>query len=258
MSETVSKPLSTKLYEDMTAKALACAEAQNAGKSKTDVDALKKSASDAMALYNEQIAKEVYQKMASDGDAVKTALTVRFIEGTKKISYKADKATGHVSAVVSPAQAKIDLPMMQKTIGVEHFADPSWFSMIQKLAFIIANALNKSLSDSATFVYQIDDAAKAFEFAPDADPTSAKSVVKALQKCADAILFVPKADKSGNTVNAIKMTSVHWTYIRECMTRQGKDVGEVAVGGTSKMSELVADAINLVILEKKPFASVEG
>ena len=258
MTETTNKPVSVKLYEDLIAKATKCADAQNDGKPKADVDALKKSASDALLAYNEQVTKEAYLKMAEAGDAVKAALTVRYVDGVKRVSYKADKNTGHVTAVISAAQAKIDLPTMCKVIGREHFAAPNWFAMTQKMAFVIANALNRELSDNPAFIYAIDDAAKAFDFAPDANPASTKSVVKALQACADAILFVPTTDKSGESVNTIKMTSRHYAYIRECMTRQGKEVGEVIVGGTSKMSELIADAIHLVIVEKKPFLTVDG
>lgn len=249
---------SAKMFDTLVAKAAAVAEAQNAGKSKTDVDALKKSAKNALNEYNNQVTKECYQRMAKAGNAVKTALTVRYVNDVKKIKYKTDATTGKVSAEIAADRAKADLPMMQKVIGVEHFADPQWLAMAEKLAFLTANAINSRLSNSATFNYPISDTAKAFDFAADADPTSNKSVLKALQKCVDSILYIPSTNKKGETVNLLKVEGQHWVYIRECMTRQGQEVGDVIVGNTGKIAELIADVISMIINGKRSSLIVGG
>lgn len=77
---------------------------------------------------------------------------------------------------------------------------------------VVANALNKELAGNVNFMYEIDDAARAFEFSKDADPASNKSVTKALQQCVDGILYIPTNDAKGNEVNTIKVLGKHWTY----------------------------------------------
>lgn len=238
------------LMEDVTKKAGDCAKAINEGKPQKEIKTLRKAASDAMTKYNEQVAFTVYKEWAEKGDAIQTALRTLYVPGAKKISYKSN-ASEYTYVEVSDAKIKINLPEMQTVIGIQHFHEEDWFTKVGSLAWIIANAVNKNLGDNPAFAYRVSEAAKVFRFSDAADITSIKSIVSALQQTADGILFIPTTTKKGKDVNAIKMTSASWWYIRESMTKQGKEPGHVDIYGEDKMSELVADAMHVIMTTDK-------
>lgn len=247
-------------YDAMIAEANKVADAMNEKKSADDIKAAKKIAKTAMDKYNDEAAKLAYRTWAAENDgekAVEIAIRTLYIPGAKSVTYKAPKDSTVVSAKVNDAKIKINLVKLAETIGKERFHSEGWFNATQKLAYVIANRLNKSLGNDPMFQYAVDEAAKEFQFPADADPTSNNSIVKALQTVVDGILYIPETNKKGETVNAIKMENKHWTVIRESMTNGTGEPGQVGICGTGKMSELVADEI-YVVLNKKNTSLVAG
>ena len=243
------------LYDGLVQKVADAVEAVNGGKSATEVKAAKKTAKDALAQYNGEVAVACYKKWAEDGNVVETACRVRFIPGIKRINYKTDDKTGVTTGTIADGTAKASLVDILRIVGGRDFHSPDWFDRAQKLAFILANALNEALGKNPAFVYQVEAAAQAFNFADNADPRSTASIVKALQSTVDAIHYVPVKNKKDAEVNSMKVTSQHWAYIENCMTAQGKNVGEVCIGNTHKMAELIADVIHLIMTGKTTFVS---
>lgn len=231
-------------YDKLEGSIAECVKGQNDGLDADKIKALKKAVTNDLAKHNGIAAKVAYLGWGIDDGptAVEKAIRALYVPGAKKVAYKADKNSGVITASISPALMKVDLVAMHETIGEGYFHSEEWFAALEKMTFIIANALNKELGGSIDFQYAIQEASKAFEFAPDANPTSNKSVVKALQYVVDAILYIPDKDKKGNEVNSIKVTSKNWAFIREAMTRKG-GVGEIVMCNTARVAEYVAEVI---------------
>lgn len=245
-------------YDKLEASIAACVQGQNDGLDSETIKALKKTVNNDIAKHNGLAAKVAYLGWGIDDGpkAVEMALRALYVPGAKKVAYKADKNTGVIKATISTALMKVDLVAMHDIIGEGFFHDEGWFSALEKMTFIIANALNKSLGGSIDFQYAINDASRAFEFSPDANPASNKSVVKALQYVVDAILYIPDKDKKGNELNALKVDSRNWAFIREAMTRKG-GVGEIIMCNTTHVAEYVAEVIYMVLRNEKHTLSAE-
>lgn len=239
------------LYDEATVKAGRVAQAMNEHAAKKELTEVKKAAKNAMDKYNGELAKQTYIKWAETGNAIETAIRTYWLPDAKRVTYKTDEDTNYTTVEISDAKIPVNLPTMHTVLGEDKFASANWFDRCQKLAFIVANALNKNLGDSPAFQYVVTEAARAFNFSEDAKPDSVSSMCKALQNVADAILFIPVEDKKGNTVNQIKMDSRAWHFISNAMTREGKGIGAIEVVGTAKMSDLVMQAMNRIITNDK-------
>lgn len=248
-----SKLLET-LQADYEAKVNAYVSSYNGHKAtRKELKELKKLSGAAIDKYNLALCDEQYRAWDAEGDAVKTAIRLRKVPNCVKVSFKVNDDTDVMSAIYSSIGIKANLPAMQKVIGAEKFHDPKWFSMVGKLAWLCAGRLNMELGDNRNFNYEIDDATRAFEFPNGVKPYDDAGVIAALQQVFDAILMVPGKDGK-NIIDAA--TEYHengavfnraLTMIRESMTHQGNEVGTVAIGGTGKMSELVADAMHILL-----------
>ena len=222
----------------------------NDGKGDKVIKALKKAAKDAESAYNAEVARLQYIAWRDEGNPMETAIRERNIPNGKKLYYKTTD-TGRTYLEVNDYQFKVDLLELENAIGVEHFHEGDWFVKIQKLAYLLANALNKQLSNNADFRYEVEQAAMEFDFGEGADFTSDASILKALQITVDSILFMPIRNKAGIEVNRIKVIKPAWTCIAQSMTKQGSKPGEVAISGGNKMCELVTDVIHCIITGKK-------
>jgi len=254
---TVTKEKLEDLYSTLCVRAEAQANALNQGVTEAESKKYKDEAKEALDAYNKAATTMAYESWHNGDDSIQTMIKAGYIPGLKRYSCKQDKTSGIYKATVSDTKGKISLVGYQMIIGKGDFHDPEWFIKAQKLAYIVANALNDALGKVEGFSYAVDEAAKAFDFAENADPKSTRSVVSALQQVADSILFIPTKTKAGAEVNTLKMRSIEWGYIRECMTRQGTDIGSVVIGNTEKMAELVADVMYLM-LNGKGYSIVEG
>lgn len=237
------------LMEKMEAAGVAYVAAYNAHEKKSAQKELKSAAKAAVDEYNDAVCNETYKVWAAEGEPVKTAIRERFVKGCKKMTFKTNDDDVMVMTIVD-TEVKANLPAMHTVIGADKFASPDWFVKTQKLAWLIAGRLNKELGENISFNYQIEDAAKAFAFDDGIKPNTDKGVQVALQQVFDAILFIDNG-KGKNQIAVStgklddgKVYSPQWTYIREALTRQGKGVGEIVIGNTVKMSELVADAMH--------------
>lgn len=247
---------------------------------KDELNALKKSAKAGVDAFNQALEKETYRRWAIEGDPVKTAIRLRLIPGCQRVSYKVDDADV-MSASYKDAAYKANLPMMHAVLGHEVFADKTWFTKLEKLAYIIANRVNAEMGNKASFSYAISDAAKEFSFPEGSNPACIDNMANALQSVFDSILFID----DGAGANIIKAGIIAdldgnkscpaWTYIRECMTAEGEKDGQVLIRNTGKMSDLVAGAMHIALTngdfatrsedafvfpeeEKKPEASEEA
>lgn len=238
------------LYADMSAKAGECCTAMNEGKTQKAIKNLKKIAKDAETDYNAEVARLQYIAWAADGNPVETAIRERYVRNGKKVSYKSNDS-GRFFVEISDATFKADLLSMEDAVGVEKFKAEDWFLRVQKLAFLLANALNSQLSNDPGFRYAVDDAAAVFQFADDADYSSDASILKALQQTVDSILFMPITNRRGDVVNRLKVIKPAWVYVAQCMTKQGNEVGNVSIANTGKMTELVADVMHCLLTGKQ-------
>lgn len=246
------------LREELENKAAVVVTAMVQGTSEEEMKDFKKSAKNALDAYNAKAAEDAYMTWAAEGNAVLKAITNLYVPKALRLSYARDKKTGVPKYRLTDGDIKIDLVHMEETIGAEHFAREDWFVAIQKMVFVLAGNLDTELGHNPDFQYQLSESARVFEFAKDANPASKKSVVKALQYVTDSILFIPLLDENGEEVrdkngevcNAIKVLNKHYAYVRECLTRQGKNPGEVLFGGTSKMTELVSDIMHCILTGK--------
>lgn len=234
------------LYDAAVEKANVAAQAMNEGKPLKDIKELKKLATNAMAEYNNEAAHVVYRRWAEEGDAVKTAIRIRYIPGFKRLSFKETKS-GTTYAKIDDGKSKIDFIDLAETIGYEKFSNENWIDACQKLAYILAGFKNDSLNADSAFKYIIKESAEMFKFPVDINPTTKEGVMIALQQVYDYICFID----DGNGRNRISVRTnrlgecVSWNYISECMTRQGNEVGAVLLSGAAKIVELVADCMNL-------------
>lgn len=204
---------------------------------------LKKAAANAVDAYNDELAKATYKEWDVMGDAVKTALRERVVRQCLSVTYKVDEDSDVMAASFNSVAIKVKLTVLAETIGKDKFASADWFTKVQRLAWIIAGALNRKLGENPHFCYEVDEATKQFRFPDDIDPHTEEGCITALQQVFDSILFIP--DKDGK--NVIGANEKAWTCIRESLTKQGSAIGSVAISGTGKMTELVADAMHTVI-----------
>lgn len=245
---TTNKTLE-ELYSELVAEAVKAVEIAN-DKEKTDADlkAAKKLMQEALNRYNDKAACDAYTAWAAEGSPVYTALKTLYVPQAKTARLTRDKESGDMKYTIDDNKTlKIDLNKMMETIGSEHFHDRRWVGGAQKMCFILAGNLSKELGCRADFQHFLKEAGKAFEFAPDADLTSNNSAVKALQTVVDMIIFDPIENKKGEMVNKYKMEKKHFAYLQQCITRQGKNPGEVLMGNPGKLAELVCDLMYCVI-----------
>lgn len=240
-----------KLREELEAAALAWADGINAGKPERETKGLKDATKGVLDAFNQEKTKAVYAEWAAGENPIETAIRALYIPGLKKVKVAPDKKTGIYHATISDANVKISLIDMQMQCGAYLFHDARWCDYAQKLAYLTANAVDESLGHCKDFQYIIDRSAQLFDFAVNADPKSNKSMVKAIQFVVNAILYIPVQDKNGVEVNALKATNKEWAYIRESITRQGKNAGEVEIGSYAKMVELITDAMYIILTEGK-------
>lgn len=240
-------------YADMENKAVAYCEAYN-GQPRADKKALKEKKDAAMAAaakYNEELAKATYREWDKEGHAVETAIRVRYVPGTIKLSMKPNDSDVAIARVSTDNNYKANLPMMAATIGKKAFASADWFEKCEKLAYLIASRVSKHLSSGATFKYQIADASRKFSFPEGVNPMTDAGVCAALQQVYDAICMMP--DEKGNNLIHVDVQkdkddgsvfSNQWTFIREAMTREGKDLGSIEIYNTGRFTGLIADAMH--------------
>lgn len=223
------------------------ADALNEGTPEKDMKPLKDAVREAATDYNTTNERYYYHLLVDTfgQDALMEGVKAFYLPGAKKASQRKDKRGHYLSKVADDKDAKIDLLEFMDTCGIEKFAHEDWYTRVQKFAYIVANAINKELGNDPAFTYMVDDAAKKFEFAPDADPASANSGRKALQTCVDGILFLPSekdADK-----NALCVGKKHWRFVREVMTRKGRGKGQVIVAGTADIAGMVAEVTSILL-----------
>ena len=242
------------MYDEAFTAAVAVVNAMNDHRPEKEVKALKKACKMKCDTYNANLAKAYYRKLAKEygHDAVKNALIAEetAVPEVIKFSFKrADDDTAHYEQVTP--KIKVSLADMMDTIGKEYFHNPEWFDRASSLARLMAVALNKDLQGSAAFQYVIAESSKAFKFNESVEPTSNTSMVKAFQMVIDEILWIGDAvNKKGVPVNGLKFENRHWTYIQNCMSRQGSIIGEVDYGSPSLCIELVADCIHMMLTNK--------
>ena len=189
---------------------------------------MKKVVKGAVDSYNQALAQETYRKWKSEGEPVKTAIRSRVIPHAIKISLKPNDNDYVVVKESEDENYEVNLPLMQATIGADQFSNPGWFPMLQKLAYLVAKRINNRMGSGVRkFDYQIEAAAKAFQFPEGMDPLSDEGIIKALQMVFDAILFLEDPDVPGeNMIKTRKLDdegtpySVEWTVIRESMTKE--------------------------------------
>lgn len=246
---TTSKTLE-ELYAELISEAAKAVEiANDPEKTDADLKAAKKLMQEALNRYNEKAACDAYAAWAAeDSPAVYTALKTLYVPQAKNARVVHDKDAGMMKYAIDDNKTlKIDLQKMMETIGAEHFNDRRWVGAAQKMCYILAGSLSKELGYRADFQHFLREAGKAFEFSEDANPTSNNSAVKALQTVVDMIIFDPVENKKGDMVNKYKMEKKHFVYLQQCITRQGKNPGEVAMGNPGKLIELVCDLMYCII-----------
>ena len=246
------------LYDEAYEKANTAARAMNEGKPMKEIKSLKKIATDAVSAYNTEAAHVAYKRWVEEGGdkkdyVIKTAIRNRFIPGVKKLSFKETKNSGTMYAKFDDVtNAKIDFVDLAKTVGYDRFANEDWINACGKLAFIIAGYVNNSLAADPGFQYIIKEAAAAFNFPVDVNPSTKENVMVALQQVFDYICFID--DGNGKNVISVSVNSAGecsaWNYIMQCMTRQGREVGNVLISGTGKIVELVHDCMNIAMTHK--------
>lgn len=242
------------LYDEVISRANEVVKAMNERESQSKIKSLRKVVKGAIDDYNNAIAEDYYKTLAADfgHDAVRHALEAEgvLIPGTISVSFKETK-DGVAYMAPGTAHIKVNLVRMEQVIGKEYFHDEGWFYRLSVLARMIAVSLNNDLDGSVTFVYPVDKACEAFDIGADASPTSKSSMVKAFQRVIDDVVFIgDNVDKNGNPVNALKFTTKNWAYVRECMTRKGAEVGEVAIASPTMVSDLIGDCIHLMLKNK--------
>lgn len=234
------------LKEAMSLAAANAADAMNEGKPQKVIKNLKDIAKGKEEDYNAEVARLKFLEWKEEGDPVGAALRARYVENGKRISYKTTD-TGRVIPEINDIKFKVSLHDLCDCVGAEYFYAEDWDLKVQKLALLLANALNKQLSNDPGFEYMVEKAAAEFEFADGADIASDTSIIKALQQTVDAIHFIPTKNSKGVDVNKIKVIKPAWVYIAQSMTKQGRDPGAVSIYGAAKMSELVADVAHVIM-----------
>lgn len=224
----------------------------NEHKPKKLLKPLKDKVTGSVTEYNSELEKATYRAWDKEGNPLNTAIRGRFIPNALKVTLKENDdgvmiATKNFKSDI----LKANLPMMQKVLGADRFANPKWFPMIEKLTYVIGNRISHDLGKGILFD-DISDDGKSFDF-EGADPLSDKGCIKALQQVYDAILYIPDGKKNliqvdANTDEGTKRVFSHqWTFIREAMTREARQIGTIEIVNTGKMSTLIADAMHLAL-----------
>ena len=244
------------MLNDVNVAAQNVVNAMNDGKTQKVIKDLKKAMKSSVDTYNDALAREYYRTLAAEHghDAVKTALLREeiAIPDAIKVSIKVDDESNVASYELSKPIVRINLLAMQNEIGKEFFHNPTWFSRINALALLMANALNNDLGGDDSFQYAIDKAAEEFDLPKTAKPDSKSSMVKAFQSVIDDILWIGESvDSKGNPVNDLKFTTHDWKYIDTCMTREGKSTKDVIVSSPAKCTELVCKCIHNLLTGEK-------
>lgn len=203
---------------------------------------LKKVVTSAQDEYNKALEESIYAQWAEEGDPIKTAIRTRTFKG-KSVRFKVtDKNLTYME--ISDKDLLVSLLELERVIGVQHFSSPSWFDMASNIAWFIASTVNFALGGGDDFAYEVKEAAKEFSFDKGIDLKKESTCINALQQVFDAILLIPEPSKSGK--NIIRAEGKAWAYIRESMTRKG-GIGEIVIGNTGKMTELILDAMHLAL-----------
>lgn len=246
------------IYDEAITKAGEFVTACNDGANQKTRKELKKGAQAAMERYNDALANATYKAWAKEGDAVLTALRVYYIPDAKRVTFKVtDDNVTYLE--VNEAKVKVNLPNMMNAIGPKHFHDHKWLRMSEKLAWLVASALNSKFDENPAFQYKIEDASAAFEFPEDVKPGTAKGINIALQQIFDSVIFID----DGKGKNKLKVYSndnkecVQWVCIRESMTHQGKEPGTVAISSAGKMHELIGDCLHQMVTNGKFIATCD-
>jgi len=240
-----------KLRKDMRDTATAYAAAYNRRESKRNLKPLREAANAALQEYNLELAAETFRRWDKEGEPVKTAIRERYVPHAQKCSFKTND-DDVMTVVFSDTDYKVNLPMLCKIVGIEKFASPNWFEKVERLAWLLAGSLNKELGDNPMFDYEISEATKAFNFPEEINPHSDEGTLAALQQVFDSILFIP--DEKGDNIIQVKsktldnnhVSAKEWASIKNSMTYKGKRPGEVVIGNTGLMTELVADAMHVI------------
>lgn len=241
------------LLQDARNKGAAYAKKYNeGGGKKTEMQALKKAASNAMDKYNSTLEKETYRAWAAEGDAVKSAVRTRYIPGAKRIQYKTDDDNYMTVEINANDKYEANLPMMQATIGSEAFADPGWFNKCGKLAYLVAEYIAERLG-CGCFEYSTSQAMRDFNFPDGLDPLSDDGVVMALQQVIDSILYIDNPANPGKNIISTTLKkdkrdrwySPEWQHIREAMTAR-TDIGKINIVNTGKFTGYILDAMHLI------------
>lgn len=203
----------------------------------------------AISEYNEALETKTYKDWNTEGNAVLTGIRTRYIPNALKLTMKEDDSGElTITKVFKSDFLTVDLLQMKKILGAEVFSNPKWYTMTQKLCYIVANRVSHDLG-RGTILGDIEEDAKAFDFGKN-DPLSDKGIVKALQQVYDAICFVDNGGKNNIAVDENKdegdkrAYSKQWTYIRESMTRKA-GIGDIEVTNTAKFADLICDAMYL-------------
>lgn len=225
-------------------------EAMNDHLSDDEIKDQKKVCKTKVDLLNAAIEKAYYMQMAAEygKNAVYEMIKADecLIPGVIKYQFKKNDSGVYVARAVED-EIKIDLTVVQSTIGKDFFHGTKWFDRVSKLARLIAVQVNKAQDGDPNFKYVIDEAAEAFELGEDANPTSKSSMTKAFQHVVDEIVFV--GEEGG--LNEIKFESRHWNHLREGITRNGKKSNETYVVSPANTLQMVVDCIHVIITGKK-------
>lgn len=256
--EEAGKAREERLWTDVNRVAAEYCQKVNEGRPEKEQKAAKKLVSSTLESFNAEHRKNQYLAWdnAPEG-AVKSAIYQRFVPQCKRVSYKSENG-GPLTPEFSDVMQKADLPEMAVALGMDRFAKTDWFVKLQKLAFLHATKLSRRINGDANFEYMCSDAAKEFKFTDDKTFSDA-NFFQALQTVFDAILMVP--DESGNNTIKIHLEEddngvpfcKEWAVITESITHQGNKPGSVNIGSTSKMSELVADCMYVLVNPDQKF-----
>lgn len=196
---------------------------------------------DRLLAYNKKAADDAYTMWAAQPNSVVEALKTLYVPQALKCRIFKDKKTGKFKYELKPnADLKIDLWDMMSVVGAEKFQDRAWYGACQKAVFIIAGNLSKELGNSKDFTNLLDEAGKAFNFAPDANLSSNNSCLKAMQFIVNAI--VPEESRKGDLEQVFTLKKYQWVYVREALTKHA-GTGKIAMGDTSKIIELIEDVL---------------
>lgn len=226
------------------------ATAMNDHRTEAEIKDLKKVCKTKTDMHNAAVEKKYYQDMAAKHgqNAIYEMIKVdeALIPGMIKYQYKRN-SSGMFEARPVNDDIKVNLTVVQSTIGKEFFHGDKWFDKVSTLARLIAVQVNKDLEGSPNYKYIIDEAVEAFKLGEDADPQSKSSMTKAFQSVVDDIVFVP----DDNGLNSLKFESRHWNKLREGMTRDGKLSTETYVATPAGTLEMVVDCIHVIITKKQ-------